>query len=128
MADSPLTKRMHLKPGMKLAVIGAPPGFRRLLEPLPEGVRLTTTLTGPSDIVQAFFRDRKQLLHKVPALKRALAAGGSLWICYPKLTSSAAGELSRDVIWKDLAPLGLRPVAQIAIDATWTGMRFKLAA
>jgi hypothetical protein len=112
---------------MKLAVVGAPPGYLRLLGPLPEGVRASTALRGKSDVVQAFVRTGNELARRVPALKKALAAGGHIWICYPKLTSSSAGELSRDVIWKALVPHGLRPVAQVAIDGTWTGMRFKVA-
>jgi hypothetical protein len=112
---------------MNVTVIGAPAGYLRLLDPLPEGVRISTTLRGKSDVVQAFVRTRRDLERLVPALKKALAAGGSIWIGYPKLTSTSAGELSRDVIWKALAPHGLRPVAQVAIDETWTGMRFKVA-
>lgn len=127
MSTSPLTRRLHLKPGMKLAVVGAPAGYFRLLDPLPEGVRISTALRGKSEVVQAFVRTGNELARRVPALKKALAARGTLWICYPKLTSASAGELSRDVIWKALVPHGLRPVAQVAIDETWTGMRFKIA-
>jgi hypothetical protein len=127
MPASPLARKLHLKPGMKLAVVGAPPGYLRLLEPLPEGVHASTALRGKSDVVQAFVRTDKELARRVPALKKALAAGGTIWICYPKLSSASAGDLSRDVIWKALVPHGLRPVAQVAIDETWTGKRFKVA-
>ena len=127
MSTSPLTRRFHLKPGLRMAVVGAPPGYLRLLDPLPEGVRVSSALRGKSDVVQAFVRTRTELARRVPALKKALAPGGAIWICYPKLTSASAGELSRDIIWKSLVPHGLRPVAQVAIDGTWTGMRFKVA-
>jgi hypothetical protein len=126
MPASPLTRRLHLKPGTTLAVVGAPPGYLKLLEPLPEGVHVSTALRRKSDVVQAFVRTRNELARRVPALKKALVAGGTIWICYPKLTSASAGELSQDVIWKALVPHGLRPVAQVAIDGTWTGMRFKV--
>jgi hypothetical protein len=75
----------------------------------------------------AFVRTRREVLALVGKLKRGLANDGILWTCYPKLTSASAGELSRDVLWKAMEPHGLRPVSMVAIDATWSGMRFKLA-
>ncbi len=126
MSASPLTRKLHLKPGMRVAVVGAPPGYLKLLDPLPEGVRVSSALRGKSEVVQAFVRTGTELRSRVPALKKALAPGGYIWICYPKLTSASAGDLSRDVIWKALVPHGLQPVAQVAIDETWTGMRFKV--
>jgi hypothetical protein len=89
-------------------------------------VCLSTPLRGSADVVLAFVRTRREVQAKAKAWKRGLAAGGSLWICYPKLTSASAGELSRDVLWRDLEPLGLRPVAMVAIDPTWSAMRFKV--
>jgi len=123
MAGSRLANKLQIKPGKTLVVLGAPPGYRQALGSLPQEVRLSTSLRGKADVVQAVFRTRKDLLARVPSLKRGLADGGILWICYPKLTASAAGELNRDVIWKALEPLGLRPVA---IDETWSAMRFKV--
>ena len=59
----------------------------------------------------------------VPRLTAALADDGVLWVCYPKLTSARAGELSRDVLWDELSRFGLKPVAMIALDDTWSAMR-----
>jgi len=43
---------------------------------------------------------------------RPPCAGGVLWICCPNLTSTKAGGPSR------------RAVAQVALDDTWSAMRF----
>jgi hypothetical protein len=37
MAISPLAKKLLIKPGFRVAVVNAPPGYPELLEPLPEG-------------------------------------------------------------------------------------------
>jgi hypothetical protein len=54
-----------------------------------------------------------------------LKDGAIFWLAYPKLTSSIAGDLSRNVI-ASLAPTYWREtVAQIAIDGDWSALRFK---
>jgi hypothetical protein len=54
-----------------------------------------------------------------------LKDGAIFWLAYPKLTSSIAGDLSRNVI-ASLAPTYWREtVAQIALDSDWSALRFK---
>ena len=126
MTASPLAKKLQIKPGRTLVVLGAPAGFLKLLEPFPEGARRLPALRGKVDVLMAFVRTRREALAIVGKAKRGLANGGILWLCYPKLTSASAGELSRDVLWKAMEPHGLGPVSMVAIDATWSGMRFRV--
>jgi hypothetical protein len=54
--------------------------------------------------------------------------GGYLWFAYPKLTAQLAGELKREVVWEVVsAAIEQRPVTQIAIDDTWSALRFRPA-
>jgi hypothetical protein len=126
MTASSLAKKLQIKPGKTVLVLGAPPGFLKLLEPLPEGARRLPVLRGKVDVLMAFVHTRREALAMVGKAKRGLAGNGILWMCYPKLTSASAGELSRDVLWKALGPHGLGPVSMVAIDATWSAMRFKV--
>ena len=126
MTTSPLTKKLQVKPGRTLVVLGAPPGFLKLLEPFPEGARRLPSLRGKVDILLVFVRTLRQALAIVGKAKRGLVDKGILWVCYPKLSSASAGELSRDVLWKALEPHGLGPVSMVAIDATWSAMRFRV--
>ena len=57
------------------------------------------------------------------AAVEAARAGGLVWISYPK---GGKSELKRDLLW-DAVP-GWRPVTQIAVDETWSAMRFRPAA
>ncbi|HTP59944.1 MAG TPA: hypothetical protein VMM82_13565, partial [Spirochaetia bacterium] len=48
-----------------------------------------------------------------------------LWFAYPKQTSKAfRSDLNRDLCAAALAPLGLQPVRQIAIDEDWSALRY----
>ncbi len=127
MSESSLIKKLQLKAGKRVAVLYAPPGYLARLGDLPGGVQVATKLEGQFDIIQAFFETRQELAAAVPALQAALAEGGFIWVSYPKQTSKHKSDLNRDVIWADLAPSGLRPVAQVAIDDTWSALRFKRA-
>ena len=53
-----------------------------------------------------------------------LAKPAVLWIAYPK-AGKLDTDLNRDVLWKLLDGNGIRPVRQIAIDDTWSAMRFR---
>jgi hypothetical protein len=125
MADVSLSRKLQVKPGKRVAVLYAPPGYLARLGNLPGGVQAATELEGQFDIIQAFFETRQELATAVPALQAALAEGGFIWVSYPKQTSKRKSDLNRDVIWADLAPSGLCPVAQVAIDDTWSALRFK---
>lgn len=126
MTASPLAKKLQVKPGKALVVLGAPPGYLKSFEPLPEGARRLPSLRGKVDVLVVFVRTWREAQGLVRKLKRGLADDGILCVCYPKLTSASAGELSRDVLWEALEPHGLRPVAMVAIDSTWSAMGCKI--
>ena len=51
-----------------------------------------------------------------------LAAPGVLWILYPK---GGRADINRDSLWPLVAVHGLRPITQIAVDETWSALRFR---
>jgi hypothetical protein len=124
MATRSLADKLRILPGTQAAVFNAPKGIATLLDPLPAGAALTSSPRGGCDVVLGFVETLSAAMAMVPRLKASLAAGGVLWVCYPKLTSPKAGEVSRDLLWKELGKLGLRAVTQVALDDTWSAIRF----
>jgi hypothetical protein len=58
---------------------------------------------------------------------RSVKPDGLIWIAYPK--GGAMGtDLDRDVLRDSLAKHGLEAVSLIALDATWSAMRFRRSA
>ena len=45
------------------------------------------------------------------------------WACYPKGGGAIKSDLKRETVWKALSLARLRPVAQIAINSTWSALR-----
>jgi hypothetical protein len=51
--------------------------------------------------------------------------GGHLWFAYPKKTGAIRTDVSRDQGWEPITSRGLLPVTQVAIDDTWSALRFR---
>ena len=125
MADTPLQKKLGIKPGQTLLVLHAPEDYQSLLGTLPEGAALRTDARGTCDFVQVFVRERADVSRAAATAILALKSGGLLWFSYPKKTSGVKTDITRDHGWDDLLSAGLRPVTQIAIDDTWSALRFR---
>ncbi len=125
-SDKPLWKRFFLKPGMTLGVVGAPPGYTDMLGSPPQGVTVRDSASGAS-VIHAFATDAAALRACLTEIAPALGADTALWLSYPKTDSAAASDLSREAVWEVAEPFGLRPVAQVSVDATWSALRFKKA-
>ena len=123
MADSSLAKKLQIKPGSRVFLVNAPPGYNALLAPLPDGVELVSA--GEADVVHLFARSRAEVRAQLPGVRAALKPGGVLWISWPKTTAGVETDLTRDVLWQDLEPEGLRPVSAVSIDAVWSALRFR---
>ena len=59
-------------------------------------------------------------------LKPSLKPQGLLWVTYPKGTSKMKVDVNRDIIREYSETIGLKTVAQIAIDETWSALRLKI--
>ncbi len=120
MSDKPLAERLQVKGDRQLAVLNAPVALRQSL-----GMRASCTTLSEADVVLLFVADRASLDGQLPKLLRSLQPSAILWIAYPKLTSSLACDLHRDVLRKAAPGFGLDTVSQIAIDADWSALRMK---
>ncbi len=123
-SGTPLPTKLGVKAGHRLTVLGAPRGF--LVDDLPPGVELTTTLRGTADVIVSFHTARADLTKRLPALLRALDVDGGLWVAWPKKASGVATDITEDVVREVALPTGLVDVKVCAIDDTWSGLRLCL--
>lgn len=126
MTQSALTKKLQIKPSHSiLLLVDAPDGYAASLDPLPEGASVATAARGTFDVVHLFVRQARDLEEKGPEAIAAVKAGGVLWISYPKKSSGVETDITRDVGWSVIQEAGWGPVTQVAIDDTWSALRFK---
>ena len=122
--EEQLAKKLRIQPGQRMLVLNAPPGFVESLGQFPAGTTLSTDdLNGSFDFVQVFAKDQAELNQLKATAIGAVTHDGLFWVCYPKKSSKIKSDLMRDNLWDRFE--GLRPVSQIAIDDTWSAMRFR---
>ncbi len=127
MADTPLIKKLGIKPKQRVVILNAPEGYLEQLGALPADIELVTTTT-PSDTSNAvllFVRNQAELESQTPRAIQLVKPGGLLWISYPKQSSKVTTDLNRDVLWKVFPNKDWRPVTQISIDEVWSALRFR---
>jgi hypothetical protein len=125
MAERSIADKLLLKPGQRIAVVGAPGDYTALVGGLPAGATVTTTPTRDADVIHLFVEDRAALAARWPAVAAALGPETLLWISYPKRGPGVTTDLTRDVGWAPVREAGYDPVTQVAIDATWSAMRYR---
>lgn len=118
-----LVEKLGIKPGTRIAIVAAPPGYRSTLGALPPGVTVGTAPRGTLSFIHFFTKKRALLGRRFPALKRALAQDGALWVSWPKKASGVATDLTEDVVREVALAGGLVDVKVCAIDEVWSGLK-----
>ena len=124
MSDNAVLKKLYLKPGYRAIILNAPASYQPVIADIPPTVTLADALAGEFDFIQVFVVKRADLEAAAQSLAAALKPDGLLWATYPK-AKALGTDLKRETVWEALQPAGLRPVAQVAIDDTWSALRFK---
>lgn len=107
--------------GAGVVTVGYPGGVDGL-----EGRELVPGSPVPAGSVVVVFTETRSRFDERGPLLVAAAAASRCWIAYPKLRrSSPAGDLTRDVVRAAAADLGLRTVAQVAVDDVWSALRLR---
>ena len=125
-SGTPLVKKLGIKEGHELALIGAPDGFADTLGKLPNGVvsRLDLRTSAPLDVIVFFIANRAALVKRFKDLAGRLTAAGGLWIAWPKKASGVATDLTENAIRDIGLGFGLVDNKVCAVDDIWSGLRF----
>ncbi len=122
-SKTPLVKKLGIKDGHVVYLVGAPDGFLGLLQPLPE-VTIRRRLTGPVDVAVAFAATRRELAEAMRRLADALTPAGGLWVAWPKRSAGLATELDFATVQRAGLEAGLVDNKSCSIDSNWQAVRF----
>jgi hypothetical protein len=123
-SGTPLPKKLGIKEGSRVVLVGAPDGFAALLVPWPREAELLSRARRPLDVAVLFATRRSDLAKRFPPLKRALTPAGGLWVGWPKKTSRIETDLSFDDVQRLGLDAGLVDNKSAALDERWQAMRF----
>lgn len=121
-SGTPLPKKLGIKPGSVVGLLGAPPGFRTTLGELPAGAVLRQG-AGGGPLTLWFARSRREVESRVRRM--AVEIGdGALWIIWPKKASGVATDLTQQLVREVGLGAGLVDYKICAVDQTWSGLLF----
>jgi hypothetical protein len=113
--DKALEKKLLITEAKRVAVINAPSDL----------VRFEGRKDGPVDVLLVFVKNKEDVSMLVNQAISSLGSEGVLWFAYPKKSSGIKTDISRDSGWVPLAKSKFVAVTQVAIDDTWSALRFK---
>jgi hypothetical protein len=130
---SPMAKKLRFTPEHHVVVLNAPDGYLEKLQPGPVDMKTALEPDASYDAVVLFVKDVEELRRLGPAAIQAARQDGLLWITYPKGGATKGATdlpatpwwIQRDVLGEVTSVSGYKPVSFVAIDETWTALRFK---
>jgi hypothetical protein len=123
-SGTPLPRKLGIRSGGRVLLVGAPAGLADVLGELPAGAEIAAPGAGELDVVVLFAPDVAALRAQFAGLVTALAPAGGLWVAWPKRSSGVATDLDEHRVRGVGLESGLVDNKVCAIDATWSGLRF----
>lgn len=120
-SGTPLPKKLGVREGSRVLLVGAPPGFELAL---PPAVELARTARGPLDVVVLFVTERSELERRFAGLASALDAAGRLWVAWPKKASGVPTDLSFEVVQAHGLAAGLVDNKSASVTEVFQGLQF----
>jgi CheY-like chemotaxis protein len=124
-ADAPLHKKLGIKPGNTVSLVGAPQGFRETLGELPRDVVLRDGVRSASNLTLWFAKSRRELEDRIQRMK-PFSRNAGLWILWPKQSSGLQTDLGQPVVREAGLAAGMVDFKICSIDKTWSALRFTL--
>lgn len=123
-SGTPLVKKLGIKDGMTVALVGAPDDFEKLLKGLPKDVKLVRGGTATVDLILWWPASAKDLASRAKKIEQRITLGGGLWGAWAKKSSGVKTDLTENTFRDVLLPIGLVDYKVCAISETWSGLKF----
>lgn len=123
-SGTPLLKKLGVKPGFQVALVGAPKNFKEELGPLPATAKFTAATTDSLNLILLFVSSEKELRLKFAPLSAKLRKDGMIWVAWPKKSSGVVTDLSFNNVQHIGLDAGLVDVKICAVNEIWSGLKF----
>ena len=124
-SGTPLPKKLGIREGTRLTLLGPPSDFEKTLGTMPGGVTIRSRTVSEADVIVLFVTSFTKLKSVfAQAMKVMPEQGGMLWVAWPKKSSGVASDLDENIIRGHGLSLGVVDTKVCAIDETWSGLRF----
>jgi hypothetical protein len=123
-SGTPLARKLSLKDGMRVWWDGMPDAVRDEIGREGLALDLLDSPEPPIDSAHIFVTGYEAMATKLAALRPLLAAGGFIWVSWPKRTSKVPTDITEDRIRDCILPAtDLVDVKVCAVDRIWSGLK-----
>jgi Protein of unknown function (DUF3052) len=130
-SGTPLAKKLGLKPGMTVMVVGFSADYSDLVAPGPGGVRILDqdpVAIAPGsdsavDVLHLFTNSRDELFRVLDEARGVIKQDGMIWVSWYKKAAKLPTEITEDTIRDAALPMGLVDVKVCAVDEKWSGLK-----
>ena len=123
-SGTPLLKKLGVKPGFRVALVGAPGNFKEELGALPETAKYASATADSLNLILAFVSSEKELRMKFAPLAAKLQKDGMIWVAWPKKSSGVVTDLTFNNVQRIGLDAGLVDVKICAVNDIWSGLKF----
>ena len=123
-SSKPTVAKLGIKPGFKVALLGAPKGVADTLKPWPAKVTLTARPEADADLFLCFARTLRELHAQLLSVE-PIARRQTLWLSWPKKASTIQSDLDGNTVRETGLDAGWVDFKVCSIDATWSALAFK---
>ncbi|HOW31042.1 MAG TPA: YdeI/OmpD-associated family protein [Bacteroidales bacterium] len=120
-----LLKKMHIKPGNRLLLLNSDADFIDAVQKSNLLIVETRLSSGDYDAVLLYVNNSVELQKFVTIALKAVLPSTAFWVAYPKGSSGAKTDITRDKGWEPITGKGFIPVSQVSVDEKWSVLRFK---
>jgi hypothetical protein len=123
-SQTPLLKKLGIKPGTSIFIVNAPTEYFDWISPLPDGVSVKRSAVEELDFIHVFVKDQAEFKRIFTSSKKSMKKGGMMWISWPKKSSGVITDLDENFIRDFGLTAGLVDVKVCAVNETWSGLKF----
>ena len=123
-SGTPLTKKLGIRDGLRVSLIGIPADVRADLQSALAGCSMVKDSKGPIDFVMLFAKSQTELKTKFARSAEQLAPAGMLWVSWPKRASGVPTDMNEDDVRRIGLEGGLVDVKVCAVSEVWAGLKF----
>lgn len=122
-SGTPLPKKLGIRAGIRVLLANAPAEVRAELRAELAKCELVKN-GGGLDFAMMFTKSRVELAKEFPRMAKRLAAGGMLWVSWPKKSSGVETDVDENVVRGIGLDAGLVDVKVCAVTEVWSGLKF----
>jgi hypothetical protein len=118
-SETPLIRKLGIRPEMKIQLINAPENYFELLET----DILAQVVKSGGDFIHIFAVSARELEKQFKHAIKAVTPGGMIWISWYKKSCKIPTDITEDTIREIVLPAGWVDVKICAVSEKWSGLK-----